>query len=424
MQVILVAIGSAGDVYPFIGLGRTLLKRGHGVTLCSMPIFQSVIEQHGLSFVPVCDEQTYAQAMADPKLWDPKTSLPRLWDAIAQMLEPVYRYVVSRRHEDILVVGSLWALGARIAQERHGIPYLSVQVSPSTLLSAHLPPVHPSFNVPAGMPLMMRQLLWRGIEYLSLDRVCAPAINDLRHRVGLKGSVQRVFSRWLHSPAGVLCLFPAWFAEPQPDWPKPLTMSGFTLFDGAGDRPLDAELTAFLQDGPAPVVFTQGSTTHVDEHFYTVAQRTLAQLGMRGIFLIGNRAPLDDLPQTIFQRAYVPMASLLPRCAALVHPAGVGAMSLALACGIAQVATPVAHDQFDNAARLVSLGAGVSLRTPLGEDDMLNALKHVLEDPGITFTCKHLQTRTAPSATACDIAVDLMERCHALHPARTLKKAG
>ncbi|WP_256658772.1 hypothetical protein [Pseudomonas sp. LP_7_YM] len=215
-------------------------------------------------------------------------------------------YVVSRRHEDILVVGSLWALGARIAQERHAIPYLSVQVSPSTLLSAHLPPVHPTFNVPAGIPLIMRQILWRGIEYLSLDRVCAPAINHLRHRVGLKGSVQRVFSRWLHSPEGVLCLFPAWFAEPQPDWPRPLTMSGFTLFDGAGDVPLDAELTAFLQAGPAPVVFTQGSTTHVDEHFYTVAQRTLAQLGMRGIFLIGNRAPSTTCRRRYFNARMCP----------------------------------------------------------------------------------------------------------------------
>ncbi|TDV62599.1 glycosyl transferase family 28 [Pseudomonas sp. LP_7_YM] len=111
MHVVLIAIGSAGDVYPFIGLGRTLLKRGHGVTLCSMPVFQSVIEQHGLPFVPVCDEQTYVQAMADPKLWDPKTSLPRLWHAIAQMLEPVYRLrglPASRRHP-----GRRIAMGAR-----------------------------------------------------------------------------------------------------------------------------------------------------------------------------------------------------------------------------------------------------------------------------------------------------------------------
>lgn len=83
-------------------------------------------------------------------------------------------------------------------------------------------------------------------------------------------------------------------------------MSGFTLFDGAGDVPLDAELTAFLQAGPAPVVFTQGSTTHVDEHFYTVAQRTLAQLGMRGIFLIGNRAPSTTCRRRYFNARMCP----------------------------------------------------------------------------------------------------------------------
>lgn len=229
MHAILIAIGSAGDVFPFIGLARTLKLRGHRVSLCTIPVFRDAVEQHGIAFVPLSDELTYRRTMGDPRLWDPKTSFGVLWQAIAGMIEPVYEYVSAQRHDDIVVVGSLWALGARIAHEKYGIPYLSAQVSPSTLLSAHLPPVHPKFNVPEQMPLAMRKLLWRCIERFKLDRTCAPEINAVRRKVGLETPVKRIFTQWMHSPQGVVCLFPAWFAPPQQDWPQPLHMTGFPL---------------------------------------------------------------------------------------------------------------------------------------------------------------------------------------------------
>ncbi|WP_455923457.1 glycosyltransferase [Pseudomonas putida] len=422
MQVILVAIGSAGDVYPFIGLGKALVEQGHAVTLCSMPPFQAAIEQNGLEFVPVCDALTYRQAMDDPRLWEPKTSFGTLWQVIAGMLEPVYRYVVSRRFEDIVVVGSLWALGARIAHERYGIPYLSVQVSPSTLLSAHVPPVHPKFNVSPRVPLPLRKWLWRGIEYLSLDRTCAPAIDALRHKIGLTGKVQNVFSQWLHAPQGVLCLFPSWFAAGQPDWPRPLSMVGFPLFDGSQGGELDPQVQAFLADGSAPIVFTQGSTTHFDPGFYRLAISALAKLGARGIFLSGDREALGDLPANVLQCRYAPMSVLLPHCAALVHPAGVGAMSLALAAGIPQVVMPVAHDQFDNAERLVRLGAGVRLQLPLGEHDLLEALVQVRSHPAVRQACLLAHQRSVAN-DACAQAVELIEDCHARHGSGTLSRA-
>lgn len=274
MHAILIAIGSAGDVFPFIGLARTLKLRGHRVSLCTIPVFRDAVEQHGIAFVPLSDELTYRRTMGDPRLWDPKTSFGVLWQAIAGMIEPVYEYVSAQRHDDIVVVGSLWALGARIAHEKYGIPYLSAQVSPSTLLSAHLPPVHPKFNVPEQMPLAMRKLLWRCIERFKLDRTCAPEINAVRRKVGLETPVKRIFTQWMHSPQGVVCLFPAWFAPPQQDWPQPLHMTGFPLFDGSiPGTPLDDELQRFLDQGNRPLVFTQGSTEHLQGDFYAMALR-------------------------------------------------------------------------------------------------------------------------------------------------------
>lgn len=422
MRTILIAIGSAGDVFPFIGLGTALARRGHQVTLCSMPAFQSHIEAQGLDFVPLCDESTYNAAIGDPRMWDPKTSFAVLWQAIASLLEPVYDYLAAQDHDDIVVVGSLWALGARIAHERYGFPYLSVQVSPSTLLSAHVPPVHPTFNVSPRLPLTLRKWLWRGIEYLSLDRTCAPQINALRRKHGLPGSVKNIFSQWMHAPQGVICLFPDWFAPVQQDWPQPLHMAGFPLFDG-GVHGLDEQTRAFLDAGPAPIVFTQGSTEHFDQQFYHFALAALHRAGARGILLSGERPAIPDLPATVLQRAFLPMSALLPRTAGLVHPGGIGAMSQALAAGIPQIALPIAHDQFDNAERLVRMGCGIRLGLPLQKHDLQGAITTLLHDTGMQRACRRASSLIPADAPGCATAVSAIEQCHAAYSIPRLRHA-
>lgn len=422
MRVIMIAIGSAGDVFPFIGLGSALILRGHQVTLCSMPAFQRTIEARGLDFVPLCDEATYTAAMGDPRLWDPKTSFGVLWQAIAGLLEPVYDYVTAQDNDDTVVVGSLWALGARIAHEKHGFPYLSVQVSPSTLLSAHLPPVHPTFNVSPRLPLTLRKLLWRGIEYLSLDRTCAPQINALRRKHGLPGTVKNIFSQWMHSPQGVICLFPEWFAPVQQDWPQPLHMAGFPLFDG-GTLGLDEQSRTFLDAGSAPIVFTQGSTEHFDQQFYQFALAALHKSGARGIFLTGDRPVISDLPPTVMQRPFLPMSSLLPRAAGLVHPGGIGAMSLGLAAGIPQIVLPIAHDQFDNAERLVRMGCGIRLDLPLDSQDLQGAIAALLHDTHLQKASLRASSLLPADAASCETAVKAIEQCHARHSIPRLRQA-
>jgi hypothetical protein len=56
-----------------------------------------------------------------------------------------------------VLVGTLWAFAARLMQELYGVPFVSVQVSPSTLLSAHAPPTHPRLTIPRGLPLAVKR---------------------------------------------------------------------------------------------------------------------------------------------------------------------------------------------------------------------------------------------------------------------------
>ena len=337
--------------------------------------------------------------MANPALWHPRTSFRTLWAVIAPTLRPHFDTLAALVDNDTVLVGTLWAFSARLMQELYRVPFVSVQVSPSTLLSAHAPPTHPRLTIPRGLPLAIKAALLRLIERQALDKVCGPALNALRAELAL-APARRIFGQWLHSTDGVLCLFPEWFAQAQPDWPRRVVSVVFRYSTTrARMRPI-RNSTLFCR-GERPVVFTAGSTL-IDHGRYTECSERGAD-GKRaaGHSFDAGCAPADASRRTgglrahaqgvLLKRRYVPLQKLLPRCRALVHHGGIGTAALAYAAGIPQVVTPFAHDQFDNAQRVVVSGCGVRLDRPLQPQALARALKDVLGSPSIATQCGRMQ---------------------------------
>ncbi len=329
-KVIITAIGSAGDVHPLLGIGAALVARGHEIVFCTHPPFAEAAVRQGFAFVPIGTAAEYEAAMANPALWHPRTSFRTLWAVIAPTLRPHFDTLAALTDSNTVLVGTLWAFSARLMQELYRVPFVSVQVSPSTLLSAHAPPTHPRLTIPRGLPLAVKTALLRLIERQVLDKVCGPALNGVRAELGL-APVRRIFGEWLHSTDGVLCLFPDWFAQAQPDWPAPRCLSGFPLFNDTSATAPDPQLDAFLAAGERPVVFTAGSTLIDQERYANAVSAALREGGLRGILLTPDAPKTEaaaieadvraDAPGALLKRRYVPLQTLLPRCRALVHHA-------------------------------------------------------------------------------------------------------
>src|SRR5687768_14677241 len=56
MHVLLITIGSSGDVHPFVGVGAALRARGHRVTLVTNAHFAPLAAHAGLEFVELGTE--------------------------------------------------------------------------------------------------------------------------------------------------------------------------------------------------------------------------------------------------------------------------------------------------------------------------------------------------------------------------------
>lgn len=360
MNVMILAVGSYGDVLPLVGVAKRLLQRGHTVTVYTNGHFEELVRNAGINFVAIGTAEDYDALADNPALWHPHTGWRLIMKRLVSgALEEAYHLLLSRvTQPHTILVSSTLGFAARLLQETHHIPHATVHFSPGVFHSAYQAPRIPGLFLPDWLPVPVKQGVWRILDHTMIDPVMKPQLNRFRNKLGLP-PVSRIFHDWLHSPDLVLALFPDWFAPPQPDWPPQTLITGFPLFDNAPNGTLPPEAEQFLRQGLPPLVFTPGSAMKHGRRFFEEAARACRQSGHRGIFLTRYPQQLPPaLPQGVKHFSYLPLSELLPHAAALIHHGGIGTCSQALRAGIPQVIRPLAFDQFDNAARITRLGVG------------------------------------------------------------------
>jgi rhamnosyltransferase subunit B len=359
-HILLVPVGSHGDVNPFIGLGVVLKARGHHVTVITNDYFEDLVRKEGLEFVALGTRDEFLRMVNHPDLWDPLRSFFLIYrEGVLPSLRPMYKILQERVVPgETVVVGSVLAMGARIAHDKLAVPLVSVDLQPAIFRSALKPPRLPGLGFIQKLPPALVKLVYRYVDGMA-DRVLGPELNRFRVELGLP-PVRGIINEWWHSPERIIGLFPEWFAPPVSDWPPQTRLTGFPLYDGASAESVPKELDEFLGAGPPPVIFTPGSAMSQGISFFKESVRACELLGCRGILLTKFPASVPkNIPPTVCCFGYVPFSQILPRAAAFVHHGGIGTTSQALAAGVPQLVMPLAHDQPDNAARAKALGVAL-----------------------------------------------------------------
>ncbi len=106
-----------------------------------------------------------------------------------------------------------------------------------------------------------------------------------------------------------------------------------------------------------------------------------AELGQRAILLTPYADQVPALPAFARHFPYIALQRLAPRATAMVHHGGIGTLAQGLRAGLPQLLAPVFFDQFDNAARLETLGLGRRLADPTDAAEMAAALEAMLAAP-------------------------------------------
>ena len=409
MRFILTPVGSAGDVHPFVGIGRALRLRGHEVIVLTAGPFGEVVRKAGLIFQETASVEEYDSVSKHPDLWHPRRGLQLVLDSVGVMLRRLYEHLKALQGpRRTVLVGHSLSFSTRVFEELHGVPSATIHLAPSIFRSDYAQPAYAPGRDASTWPRWLKRSAWWTIDRFMLDPGIAPTLNEWRHELGLP-PVTRVFKDWIHSPQRVVGLFPDWFGQPQPDWPAALRLTGFPLFDDSEQANLPPALARFLDDGTPPLLFTPGSANQSAATFFRAALDASQKLGRRALLLTRYSGHLPALPSTAHHEPFVPLARVLPRCAALVSHGGIGTLAQGLAAGVPQLTMPMGFDQPDNAARLQRLGVGRWLLPSKFDGDHVAAALSALLDDGTASNCRRWSTH-ARAHDAIENTCDLLEQ--------------
>lgn len=391
-HMVLVTLGTAGDVHPFAATGQALRARGHRVTLIANGHFAPLAARLGLEFVAVGTAEDYERVKHEPDLWHPRKGLGVVWRALEPAVDFVWDWIEQHAHSDMVLVASTLALGARVAHDRLGLPLATIHLAPSTLMSTRAPSRYHPIGLPRWLPPGAVSVLWSLLEHTQFDPLLAPSVNRLRQRLGLP-PVRHVLRHYLHSPQCVLLYYPDWFRPDPGDLPPNSRYIGFPRFDEQGLHTIAPTLLDFLQDGPPPLLFTPGSANEQAARFFDHAAAACRALNRRALFVTTMDLPAASLPAGVHCARYVPFSDVLPHTEAIVHHGGIGTCAQGLAAGVRHMVVPWAFDQFDNAERLQTLGVGDWLAPGRSRRHFINCLEGVLESPDTGRAARHWQQR-------------------------------
>ncbi|MBA3414198.1 MAG: glycosyltransferase family 1 protein [Chloroflexia bacterium] len=388
-NVLLCTYGSPGDLLPFLAVGLALQERGYRATIGTSPSYRGRVEALGLGFAPIRPDRREDRADPDfgarvvrglqsPGAVFRHMFLPAFDEAVEDTLAAV-------ANADLVVAHTL-AFAAGPVAEAKGIPWISATLQPLSYFSRHDPPA-------IGPPAFAKALDAGGAAFATLAKGVAGLVLDhwswpwhrMRDEIGLPASVGDPIFAGQHSPLLSLALFSSLMGGAQTDWPANTLVTGFPFLDDPGAPGISPELAAFLAAGEPPLVFTLGTTAVWEAGgFYEISAAAAARLGMRAVLLCGSdcRNRPERLPAGVLAAEYAPHGQLFPRVAAVVHQGGIGTLAQTLRAGIPMIVVPFAHDQPDNAARMVRLGVGSRIeRNHYTVEAVVTALHDILGDP-------------------------------------------
>jgi rhamnosyltransferase subunit B len=391
---IMVALGSSGDVNPFLGIAADLNRRGHQTALLSAPQFAPAAASAGSDFAPLGTAGAYDAIYEDPNLWHPRRGLRIYFSYLGDRVEETAS-IIERRYEpgNTVVLASFQCFGARVAQESLGVPLCTVLPYPISIQSVHDPNRNPFGNPPRWLGRGAVRLMYRAINW-EVSRHARGGIDAARGVRGLTPPVRDVVG-WSYSPDLIVGLWPSVFSRPQPDWPPHATNTGFVRYDG----PAAARWSppADLPDRDDWLVFAPGTQMTHGAQYFRVATDVARRTGLPTLMVAPDRSVLPTaLPDNVRHLAFVPFAWLFDRATAVVHHGGIGTAGRALEAGLPQIIVPRGFDQFDNAQRVERIGAGVSLgRRQLTPDALLSVLRGLLADDEVRRRCDRIRDELA-----------------------------
>lgn len=369
-KVLLVALGSAGDVLPFIHLGTVLSRAGLDVSVFTHDAFASKVTTAGLALLPMGDATEYPVFESNPALYRGPGSMLKYLEACGQVSTMTWPCLSASVKEFHLVLGTRFTFSAHLACQLAQVPFAAVALAPA----------HTSEGLEQQSP--------------AARRVVNRAV--LKHLRGPPDSVLQHLSRQedtllYFSAQPNLALFPEWFHQVPP-------IAGHWHQTGFCHLPLVGK----TQSTETDLTIAFGSTFMDVTEELTLLAEVSRKRGLKAVAVTrweGATGLERRFQPGLAIHSWADYDALFSRSRMVIHHGGIGTSLQALASGAPQLVLPKIFDRVMNARCLVDLGVAQKVDyNNLSAETLEAAIVSTLEGEGQQACARQVGKRVLEEA--------------------------
>ncbi|QRW26844.1 glycosyltransferase family 1 protein [Rhizoctonia solani] len=390
MSIVIMIVGSRGDVQPFLALGKKLKEYGHDIRIATHGTFKSFVKGSGLRFFDIGGdpEQLMSYMVRNPGLMPGLESLTNgdigmKRKMVAEYLDGCWKACYQPDDDDDqlsfaadAIISNPPAFAHIHCAEALGIP-LQLSFTMPWCATTDFP--HPLVNVlqsNAGMGLtnvlsyaLAELMTWQGLgDVINHFRTQTLGLEPLSLRSGA-GLVDRIRVPWTY------CMSPALVPKPD-DWTNHIDVVGFYFLDLASNYEPPDNVKKFLNEGEPPIYIGFGSivieepkemTQKIFQAIKETRTRAILSAGWGGLFAPDS----PNVPEGVLildkQTGNIPHDWLFNYVSAVCHHGGAGTTSAGLKAGKPTIVVPFFGDQPFWGTMIARAGAGPE---PIPQDEL------------------------------------------------------
>jgi len=368
VKVLIITLGSRGDVQPYVALGRGLKAAGHQVTLCTSVSFAKFVTQNGLDYGHMNDDMIQLMRSDTGRgIMEGATNLFKIILIRAKMfrqIAPMQRAMLKDSWETTQTVDPDLII---FHPKAYGAPHFAEKLGIHAIMGIPLPMLVPSaeFSCPGFPDWKLGRWYNRATHAITLKFMDSTVNKFIRpwreeHRMPPLPPGHDFLHTAQGAPIPVMHCYSAQVGPSPSDWPETSVATGYWFLDQPDAWRPPPKLMKFIDAGSPPVYVGFGSLSGRDPRRITrIVLEAFARTGMRGILASGwGGLQPEDLPETLFKIDEAPHDWLFPRMSAVVHHGGAGTTAAGLRYGKPSIICPFFGDQPFWAVRVHALGAG------------------------------------------------------------------
>lgn len=382
MKVLMIGVGSTGDILPFVSLSGYLNENGHETVIATHKPFEELVRKSGARFVETTGNPAEIISSDLGRKWISSGESPfdftkYLKMFIDEFMGSIFNIILKEaEHADFIFYSTLFPMGKEIAQY-YNIPYLCVFLQPLMPTTEYPAMLMPKLT---GKFPLYNKLSHKITEYFFYN-VFSHAINKWRGKALGLGPFSYLQAFGMHSEAHTNYMMPVSdiIMKRPHDWGPHIRKTDNWFYE---DTEIDREIEAFLDSGRKTVYMGFGSM-HITEKdiIMEAIERIPDELNVNLLLCCGWSGFAEIASPHIMLKKHVNHFRYLTSNDVIVHHGGSGTVSSAFRSGRPQLVMPFFADQFYWADTVVKKGTGLKLPFHnASADDIVQSLKRIMND--------------------------------------------